>query len=97
MLLRFRRHNTADQGSDEASERPRRGIDTGNHYEFLGGTVTIGARGMPPAVSLLSGHCIPPAASFASDSPPLASLLSQSSGIPCMYFTLVEPTVTVML
>ena len=43
MLLRFRRHNTADQGSDEASERPRRGIDTGNHYEFFGGTVTIGA------------------------------------------------------
>ena len=43
MLLRFRRHNTADQGSDEVSERPRRGIDTGNHYELFGGTLTIGA------------------------------------------------------
>ena len=53
MLLRFRRHNTADQGSDEASERPRRGIDMGNHYEFFGGTITIGVW---PVILCLAAH-----------------------------------------
>ena len=43
MLLRFRRRNTDDQASNVSSERPRRGIDTGNHFEFFGGRVTVGA------------------------------------------------------
>jgi len=94
MLLRFRRHNTADQGSDEASERPRRGIDTGNHYEFFGGTVTIGVR--PAAFCLRL-----PAVTFACRilyAAPLHVVLSQSRDVRCcMCFTPVMQIVTAML